>query len=132
MVTRRSPWLAVVLLSGVLVAGCGSSSSSGTTSTASTSPTPTISTPASVSGANSQITQAAVAACRAGVTHAAVSASVKAKLENICNEAAKGNVTAAREAAKKVCVEIVNSSPIPGGPAKEAALSACNKVESGK
>ncbi len=131
MVTRRSPWLAVVLLSGVLVAGCGSSGSN-STSTASTSPTPTISTPASVSGASSQITQAAVAACRAGVTHAAVSASVKAKLENICNEAGKGNVAAAREAAKKVCVEIVNSSPIPGGPAKEAALSACNKVESGK
>jgi len=128
MVTRRSPWLAVVLLCGVLVAGCGSSSSS-TSSTASTSATPTISTPASVSGASSQITQAAVAACRAGVTHAAVSASVKAKLEDICNEAAKGNVTAAREAAKKVCVEIVNSSPIPSGPAKEAALSACKKVD---
>jgi hypothetical protein len=132
MVTRRSPWLAVVLLSGVLVAGCGSSSSSSTTSTASTSATPTISTPSSVSGANSEVTQAAVAACRAGVAHAAVSASVKSKLEDICNEAAKGNINAAREAAKKVCVEIVNSSPIPSGPAKEAALSACNKVEAGK
>jgi hypothetical protein len=132
MVTRRSPLLVVVLLCGVLVAGCGSSSSSSSsTQAATTSSTP--STTATIpGGSSSQIVQSAVAACRAGVAHAAVSASVKAKLETICNEAAKGNLNAAREAAKKVCVEIVNSSPIPAGAAKEAALSACQKVDSGQ
>lgn len=127
MVTKRSPLLAVVLLCGVLIAGCGSSSSSTTTTTTSTA-TPTTSTTVPT-GASSQITAAAVAACKAGVAHAAVSSSVKAKLETICNEAASGNLNAAREAAKKVCVEIVNASPIPAGAAKEAALGACNKTD---
>jgi hypothetical protein len=127
MVTRRSPWLVAAVLCAALIAGCGSSSS---TSSSSTSTPATTSVP--TSGAAGAVTQQAVAACKSGVAHAAVSASVKAKLENICDEAGKGNVNAAREAAKKVCVEIVKTSPVPDGPAKEAALSACNRVEAGK
>jgi hypothetical protein len=128
MVTRRSPWLAVVLLCGVLVAGCGSSSSSSTSSQAATTSSTPAKTTSVPTGTTSQVTQAAVAACRAGVAHSAVSASVKAKLETICNEAASGNAGAAREAAKKACVEIVNSSPLPAGAGKEAAIAACNRV----
>src|SRR5665213_1316978 len=53
-----------------------------------------------------------------------LSASLKAKVEGICNKAASGNLNGARAAAKEVCVEIINASPIPSA-AKAQALAAC-------
>jgi hypothetical protein len=59
------------------------------------------------------------------VAHATtLSASVKSKAEGICNKAASGNVAGARAAAKEVCVEVINASPIPSAE-KAQALAAC-------
>jgi hypothetical protein len=130
LTSKRSLWLLAALLSIALLAGCGSSSSSSTTTTGGQTNTATqlpATTPTTSGGSpNSSIVQAAVAACRAGIEHAAVSASVKTKLEGICNKAASGDLNGAREAAKKVCVEIVNSQPV-SGKAKEEALAICNR-----
>lgn len=142
MIGRRSPLLAVALLCGALLAGCGSSSST----TSSTTPTAT-STPASTAAATTASTSststagAAAAAGAAGAAGAGVaeyvaicksivqreptlSASVKSKVEGICNKAASGDLAGARAAAKEVCVEVINASPIPTAE-KEKAIAAC-------
>jgi hypothetical protein len=49
---------------------------------------------------------------------------VKSKVEGICNKAASGDLSGARAAAKEVCVEVLNASPIPAA-AKQRALAAC-------
>jgi hypothetical protein len=54
-----------------------------------------------------------------------LSGSTKAKVEGICNKAADGDLAGARAAAKEVCVEVINASPIPSGSIKEHALAAC-------
>jgi hypothetical protein len=53
-----------------------------------------------------------------------LSSSTKAKVEGICNKAAKGDLAEARAAAKEVCVEVINAAPIPGSGDTEA-LAAC-------
>ena len=70
-----------------------------------------------------QPVQAAVTACRATIN--AAPASVRPKIEKICNKAASGDLEGARKAAKEVCVETINASPLPSGAAKEQALAAC-------
>jgi len=68
----------------------------------------------------------AVATCKSAVQKATtLSASVKAKLEGICNKAASGDLAGARTAAREVCVEVVNATPIPSSSAKQQALAAC-------
>jgi hypothetical protein len=151
MIRGHSTWL-VVVLAGVLIAGCGSSStpttkstSPATTATATpttTSPTTTTTTtPASTTKSTAPTstpniptsipTTAAgvaedVAVCKSIIqSEPTLAASVKAKVEGICNKAAHGNLAGARAAAKEVCVEVINASPIPSGPAKEKALAAC-------
>jgi hypothetical protein len=49
---------------------------------------------------------------------------VKAKVEGICNKAAAGDPAGARAAAKEVCVEVINASPVPAA-VKEKALAGC-------
>ncbi|MGD0452189.1 MAG: hypothetical protein ABSB69_01205 [Solirubrobacteraceae bacterium] len=49
---------------------------------------------------------------------------MKSKVEGICNKAASGNLAGARAAAKEVCVEVINASPIPAAE-KAQALAAC-------
>ncbi|MGO9249628.1 MAG: hypothetical protein ACLQQB_05860 [Solirubrobacteraceae bacterium] len=51
---------------------------------------------------------------------------MKAKVEGICNKAAHGNLSGARAAAKEVCAEVINASPIPSA-AKAQALAACQR-----
>ncbi len=144
MIRELSKWLVVALVGSVFIAGCGSSSNStsssqssstpapsgaagGTTSstpvstgTTSTAPTSTSSAPTSAAG----VAQA-VAACKSIITRApTLSAATKAKVEDICNKAASGDLAGARAAAKEVCAEVINASPIPG-PAKAQALVAC-------
>jgi hypothetical protein len=139
-------WLAVVFIGSVLIAGCGSSSSS-TTSSQSSSPaatsTTTSSTPPSTgttgtSGTPSTIPNPAssagladaVAECRSVIKEApTLSASTKAKVEGICNKAADGDLAGARAAAKEVCEEVINASPIPAGAVKEHALAACKAAQ---
>jgi hypothetical protein len=131
MIKPRSPLFVVALLCGVLVAGCGSSSSSTTGSTgASTSTsTPTSTTTKSTGTTPSAATAAGVAqyvaACKQIIQHEpTLSADVKSKVEGICNKAADGDIEGARKAAKEVCVEVINASPIPAS-AKTQAIAAC-------
>jgi len=68
---------------------------------------------------------AAVAECKAIAQKATtLSASLKSKVEGICNKAASGNLAGARAAAKEVCVEVINASPVPAAE-KAQALAAC-------
>lgn len=125
MIRKLSTWLLVAILGGVLLAGCGSSSSSSSQSTATPAAT-TSSTSSSSSTSESSAVAAGVQACKNGVQHApTLSSSTKSKLEGICDKAANGDEEAARKAAQEVCTEIVNSSPLPAGSAKDSALAAC-------
>jgi hypothetical protein len=131
MIRRLSTSMLVALVSGALLAGCGSSSSSSTTSGSTSSAPATSST--STSGPSSvPAVASAVAACKQGVQAApTLSSTTKSKLEGICDKAGSGDEEAARKAAKEVCTEIVNSSPLPAGSAKDQALAAC-KAQTGK
>jgi hypothetical protein len=53
-----------------------------------------------------------------------LAASVKSKVEGICAKAANGDLAGARQAAKEVCVEVINASPIPTA-TKEKSLAEC-------
>lgn len=132
MIRRSSAWLAVSLVGGVLLAGCGSSST--TTSATTSAPTSAATTPSSTStptspsiptGAGAAGVVQAVAICKSAIQRdPQLSAAVKAKVEGICNKAASGDLAGARAAVKEVCVEVINASPIPAA-SKEQALAAC-------
>jgi len=143
MTRQLSTWLVVALV-GVFIAGCGSSSSStsssqssaatattsstpaagGTTSTSGTTTTPSV--PTSVPTTAAGVAQA-VAACKSIIqSEPTLSSSLKAKVEGICNKAANGDLAGARTAAKEVCAEVINASPIPAA-AKAQALAACRR-----
>lgn len=139
MIGMRSPLLAAALLCGALLAGCGSSSSSSSSSstTASTPASTATSTPAATgttstsptttTGATAPTGNVAeyVAICKSIIERVpTLSASVKSKVEGICTKAAHGDAAGARAAAKEVCVEVIDASPISGAE-KERALAAC-------
>jgi len=122
MTRRRSAWLAALVLPAALIAGCGSSSSSTSTSAPSTS--------SSAAGTSSAIPPAnvaqAVEACKKLIQNqSALPASAKAKLEGVCEKAAKGDGEAVKKAAREVCEEVIKNSPVPAGVAQEQALAAC-------
>jgi hypothetical protein len=119
MFRQPSKWLVVVLASGVFIAGCGSSSSSSSSTTSGSTGSITLPTGSGVAQA--------VAACKSVVQKAStLSSTTKAKIEGICEKAGT-DPAAARTAAKEVCVEVINASPIPAGSLKEKAIAACNK-----
>jgi hypothetical protein len=143
MIRQLSTWLVVALV-GVFIAGCGSSSSTSSSqssaapaATATTSSTPaaggttsatttTPSVPTSVPTTAAGVAQA-VAACKSIIqSEPTLSGSLKAKVEGICNKAASGDLAGARTAAKEVCAEVINASPIPAA-AKSQALAACQR-----
>jgi hypothetical protein len=140
-------WLLVAALGGALIAGCGGggSSTSGTHS-ASTSAATTSSAAATTSStatttgtsksspttpnlaANPAALAEAVAVCKSIIARApTLSASTKAKVESICDKAEHGDLAGARAAAKEVCTEVIDASPIPQ-PAKAQALAACKRA----
>jgi hypothetical protein len=132
--------LVLAALSGVMIAGCGGGSSSTSSSqSASTTAATTSSTPAttatakssslpSSAAANPAALAEAVAVCKAVIQRApTLSATTKAKVESICNKAEHGDLAGARAAAKEVCAEVINASPIPA-PAKAQALAACKRA----
>jgi hypothetical protein len=128
MVSRLSTWTVLALAGGVLVAGCGSSTSTTTTSQSTTTAAATTASSATSvpAVANNPAVQEAVAACKHGVQSASgLSSNTKAKIEGICNKAASGDENAAKEAARELCIEIVNASPVPSGSIKEQAIAAC-------
>jgi len=133
--------LVAALLCGALVAGCGSSSSTTSSSTAATTPAVTSTSAPSTQAtaattSTSPTTTPGSAASAAGVAQyeaicksivaraPTLSASVKAKVEGICSKAATGDLAGARAAAKEVCVEVINASPVPAAE-KEKALAGC-------
>jgi hypothetical protein len=149
MTGRRSSSFVLALLCGALMAGCGSSSSSsaGGSTTTSTSTqassaaagTPTTSTSStsttSSTASTPSTTPAVVGGTAGGAQYATVcksiiqreptlSGSLKGKLEGICAKAADGNLAAARAAAKQVCVEVINATPLPTAD-KAKALADC-------
>jgi hypothetical protein len=144
---RSTPRLGMaLLLCGVLVAGCGSSGSTTSGSTRTTTPTvaststpstpaPTPTTSVPPSSTSSSVTPGSASAvaeyaavCKTIVESApTLSASVKSKVEGICEKAAKGDRAGARAAAKEVCVEVISASPASGA-AKEKALEGCKGV----
>jgi len=132
MIRSSSRWLATALAGGLLIAGCGSSSST-TTSSQSTSTPAAASTPAATStptttgaGPVAPNLQAAVAACKQAIqAQRTLTAGAKSKLEAICGKAAKGDTAAIKQAAREVCEEVVKTSAVPAGPAREQALAAC-------
>jgi hypothetical protein len=68
-----------------------------------------------------------VAACKAIVqTEPTLSASVKSKVEGICNKAANGDLAGVKTAAKEVCKEVINAAPIPSS-AKAQGIAACER-----
>ena len=144
MSRQLSKWLVVVAIIGsVFIAGCGSSSSSSSTSSSTAATTATTSsTPASSTGTTSSTPSTtpnpassagladAVAECKSVIKEApTLGASTKAKVEAICNKAADGDLAGARAAAKEVCEEVINASPIPAGAVKEHALAACKAAQ---
>jgi hypothetical protein len=142
MLARRSQLLAGVLLCSALICGCGSGGSSTTSGSTASTPAATTSTSSSTAAAttssaapptsdipNGPISAAqlavAVAECKSVIKRApTLSASLKGKVEAICNKAASGNIAAARAAAREVCDEVINSTPIPKAE-KAQALAAC-------
>jgi hypothetical protein len=133
---RSVTCLILALVGAALLAGCGGGSSSTASSQSSSTPSVTTSAPAATSstpttGAGGGLAvQQAVSSCRSVVKRATtLPANLKAKVEGICDKAASGDLNGARAAAKEVCVEVINSYPIPAGPAKDQALAACNKAK---
>jgi hypothetical protein len=135
MFRQRSKWLVVAVIGSAFIAGCGSSSSSSSTSSQSSSTAATSSAPSATGTASTASTPStapssaavadAVAECKSVIKAApTLSGSSKAKVEAICNKAADGDLAGARAAAKEVCVEVINSTPIPP-PLKEHALAEC-------
>jgi hypothetical protein len=135
MFRQRSKWLMVAVIGSVFIAGCGSSSSSSSTSSQSSSPAATSSTSSATGTTGTASTPStpsssaavadAVAECKSVIkTAPTLSGSTKAKVEGICNKAADGDLAGARAAAKEVCVEVINSTPIPSA-LKEHALAEC-------
>jgi hypothetical protein len=142
MLARRFQLLAGVVLCSALICGCGSGGSS--TTSGSTAGTPAVTTSAASSTAATTTSSAApptsvipngpisaaelaaaVAECKSVIKRApTLSASLKGKVEAICNKAASGNIAAARAAAREVCDEVINSTPIPKAE-KAQALAAC-------
>ncbi len=137
MIRSRPAWLASVLACGVLVAGCGSSSSTSTSSSGAaaapaSSSSSSTSAPAtsSTSAQGSSSVQAQVAACKQTLTaQTALPQRIKSKLEADCVKAANGDKGAIKQAAREVCEEIIRSSSIPAGVAKEHALAACSRAK---
>jgi hypothetical protein len=141
---RLSSLLAVAAVGSALLAGCGSSSSSTTTasSTPAASSTTSSAAPASTSTASSASSssasggaslannpqvKAAVAKCKSSINAApTLSASAKAKLVTICDEAAKGDPASLRKAEAKVCQELVKDT-VPAA-AQQQALASCPKA----
>lgn len=133
MIRSRSTWLVGLLACGALIAGCGSSSSTSSTQSSSSASKPaTTATTSSTSATSSTDSsksgtslQAEVAACKHEIAiQSTLPAGAKAKLEAVCGEAAKGDTAAVKKAAREVCEEVIDKSPVPAAD-KQQALAAC-------
>jgi hypothetical protein len=132
MIRRAVAWLAVPLLGGALLAGCGGSSGTSTQSTSTPAATTTQGTGTSgstgtstSSGGSAAAPQQAIDACKREIRAATtLSAKSKAKLESLCAKAASGNTPEVKSAVRAVCEEAVNNAALSKA-AKEQGLAAC-------
>jgi len=131
MAHRFALLLISLLIAGFGAVGCGgddeeASSGGGGASTekSTTNDTPSSDDPA----LSDEQRKRAEESCKQSITaQSQLSADVKADLEEICEEAAKGDEDAVRKATKEVCVKIVEDTA-PAGPAREQALTACDQA----
>lgn len=123
--------LALVLVAGLVGAGCGDDEEE-TTGGGNGGTPPAATTPSGggTGGAdpNDPRVRQAVESCKRSITAAPqLQADTKKELEKICDEAAEGDANAVREAAKKVCLKIVEDT-VPAGPARSQAEQACERA----
>ena len=129
---------ALLLSAGALLGGCGGGSStmsgpaaatSATSESSAASSKPSESSTAPGSGTSTVpsrgVQQEIAAGCKAVLHLATLSATEKVKVATICKKAEDGDIAAAHAAAKELCMEVINSSPLASGAAKEKALAAC-------
>jgi hypothetical protein len=107
---RRPVWLgvAIALVSGLILAGCGGGGAQvedGATPQRAASPQ-------------------RVAQCVQNAESAPLSRQVKSELVKICREAGKGNEQAVRNATSRVCQKIVEET-VPAGVGREEAVRGC-------
>jgi hypothetical protein len=115
MIAKLSTLLAVAVVGGALLAGCGSSGSK---------PTSNASTP---TGLTRTVTpHQAVVDCKHAIEAQKLQGSVKAKLFKICEKAATADQNTLHQLVKQVCVELINASHVPLGPQRERALAVCS------
>src|SRR5947209_6608757 len=116
--------LVALLLSGLLVAGCGGGGKKTAKKTTSTKThAKPASTPATTS--SSPAVQQAVASCQQTIdANSQLSDSAKKDLKGICQKAASGDAAGVRKAAREVCIRIVKDT-VPSGSAQDQAVSAC-------
>jgi len=126
--------LLAAISSAAVLAGCGSSSSSSSPASASTAAS-TASTPAIPAGtptipsgtpSSAQIALAVEECKKIIASESKLSQGAKEKLEGACAKAAKGDTAAVKQAAREVCEEVINASPLPAA-AKEQAQANCKK-----
>jgi flagellar motor protein MotB len=131
MAHRFALLLISLLIAGFGAVGCGGDDeeASGGGGGASTEESTTKDSPSTDDPALSdeQRKQAEESCKQSITTQSQLSADVKADLEEICEEAAKGDEDAVRKATKEVCVKIVEESA-PAGPARDQALAACDQA----
>jgi hypothetical protein len=137
MSRKLCTWTVLAIFGGGLIAGCGSSSSTTSSSQSTSSPaaagsaptsTPTSPSGATTPGAGVAVPNvgAAVAACKRTIhSQSTLTAGAKSKLEAVCGKAAKGDTAAVHKAAQEVCEEVIRTSAVPAGSAREHALAAC-------
>ena len=131
--------LGLVLVCGLLAAGCGGGSKSSdahTAAQASPPPPPPPPPPASATTgvltlkSNGSAVSQAVATCKASVAQAQVDAASKADLDALCEKAASGDLEAVRKAAREVCRKIIQRN-VPAGSSRDQALQACDQAVQG-
>jgi hypothetical protein len=122
--------LALIALAGAIaLGGCGGGSSSTAKTTGTTSTAPATGTTDTGTATVPARLKQAVAECHNLIEKdKSLPANAKAKLENACDEAGKGDTAAVHQVARAVCEEVVEKSPLPAdSPARKQALEACKK-----
>jgi hypothetical protein len=127
MTRKLCIWTTLMILAAGLLAGCGSSSST-TSSAHSSTASPQGGAPGAspTGGVSAPGVQAATEACKRTIhSQSTLSAGAKSKLEAVCGKAAKGDTAAVHKAAQEVCEEVIRTSAVPAGSARDHALAAC-------
>jgi hypothetical protein len=122
MIKRRVILLLIAVAGCGFIVGCGSSGASSTGSTVGTSAGGT-----NGSSSNNPAVAQAVATCKSRInSQGSLSASLKSKLNALCDRAGNGDLAGAKQITAQVCREIVQATVPKLG--RGAALAACKKL----